>query len=442
MAQTPLVTFSQSATIKVFVIGLLSVVLCVPLVMIWALVEERAGRRSEVEAELESVWGRRQTVGGLAVAIPYETTTRGGDVITRTPGQAVVLPRTLAIDARLTTEVRRRSIFSVVLYRTTVVLTGSFARPDFSRLGVAPVEIGWDRAAIHIGVSDLRGVVAVTPLAWGDQQLDLEPAGADGVMGSGLRAVAALATTGDAVPFRLEMTIAGSEGLMFLPAGERTDVTLHAAWPHAKFAGAFLPTSSSSDAGAFEASWQSNALARPYPQAWVEGAVSRDVMRDRMLGSAFGAELITPVDHYQQTARALKYGFLFIIMTFGVFAAWETIGRLRLHPIQYLLVGLALVVFFLLLLSLSEHVRFAVGYATASAATITLVAGYAQVILGGHRSGVAIGAWLLALYGLLFVLLQLEDLALLVGSVAVFAVLVAIMYFTRRIDWYAPSAGR
>jgi inner membrane protein len=149
---------------------------------------------------------------------------------------------------------------------------------------------------------------------------------------------------------------------------------------------------------------------------------------------------VQAVDHYQQTERAVKYGLLFVILTFTVFLLWELLRNLRLHPVQYVLIGAALVVFYLLLLSLAEHIPFAAAYGVAATATIALVAGYsASVLLAGLRGALGIGAWLAALYGVLFVLLQLEDVALLVGSVFVFVMLALVMFLTRRIDW---SGGR
>lgn len=433
---TNISTFTRSATAKVLVIAVLTVMLFVPLMMIWALISERASRRDEVVREVSDVWGGRQTVGGFALSVPFETTTEDKGTVTRTPGRAIVLPTSLSIDAELTTEVRQRSIFAVNLYRTTFVATGTFVRPDFSRLGIVPSVVHWDRAVINVGVSDLRGVVSVTPLTWSDVAINLEPSGGEGPFGGGLRGLAALPANGADVPFRLEMVVAGSGGLMFLPSGAATQVSLRSPWPSPGFTGGLLPASHEIRPDGFNARWQSNYLSRPFPQAWIEGTIATRALDEQMTAAAFGLDLVTTVDHYQQTERAVKYGFLFIVLTFALFLVWELIERLRVHPIQYLLVGLALVVFYLLLLSLSEHVRFAPAYAVASCATVLLVAGYAGRILGTVRSGVAIAGWMGALYGLLFVLLRLEDLALLVGSVAIFLALAAAMYFTRGVDWY------
>jgi inner membrane protein len=430
--------FMQSVTVKLVVIAVLTAMLFVPLMMIWALTGERAARRDEVIREVSAVWGGRQTVGGFALAIPWETVSEsqaGPTQTTRTPGRVIVLPSRLEVDVRLAPEVRRRSIFSVNLYRATIVATGTFTPPDFSRLGVQPTQVFWDQAALNVGVSDLRGVTAVTSASWGQQAVGLEPAGDASPFTSALRAVTPMSSTAE-VPFRIEMTVAGAGGLMFLPSGARTAVTLNSPWSDPGFTGALLPATHQITAEGFQAEWTSNFLSRPFPQAWTEGSVTTASVGEKFLASAFGVDLVTTVDHYQQTERAVKYGFLFIVLTFALFLVWEVIERLRLHPVQYLLVGLSLVVFYLLLLSLSEQVRFAVAYGVASVATVGLVSGYALRILGGPRPASAIAASMSTLYALLFVLLSLEDLALLVGSVAGFLVLAGVMYLTRNIDWY------
>jgi inner membrane protein len=331
--------------------------------------------------------------------------------------------------------VRRRSIFEVNLYRATVVASGTFDPPDPAAFGVDPGSVFWDGATLLAGVSDLRGVVSIASASWGSASLEFEPAADASPFSSALRARSPMASSAP-VPFRFEVTVAGSGGLMFLPSGANTAVTLDAPWRTPGFVGAQLPASHDVTETSFHAEWASNFIARPFPRAWVSGAAAASAVADKFAASSFGVDLVTGIDHYQQTERAVKSGFLFIALTFGLFFVWEVVAGLRLHPVQYLLVGLALVVFYLLLLSLAEQVRFAAAYGVASAATVLLIAGYARRILGGLRAGGIIGLALGTLYGLLFVLLSLEDLALLVGAVAVFVALAAAMYLTRGIDWY------
>lgn len=426
---------TQSITLKLVVIIILTGMLIVPIGMVWALVAERAARRDDVVREVGAVWGSRQTVGGIALSVPFETVADVNGVAVRTTRHVVVLPQTLNVDATMAPEVRRRSIFAVNLYRTTLRITGTFVAPDFAKLGVMPDVVQRQQSVIDVGVSDLRGAVSVTPVSWAGASIALEPSAGDGPFGGGLRAVAPMPSSGD-VAFSLEMVIAGSERLMFLPSGADTHVTLQSSWNSPGFTGGLLPLTHEIRPDGFRAEWRSNYLSRPFPQTWLSGTVERGALETKTESAAFGVNLVTTVDHYQQTERAVKYGVLFIVLTFAVFFVWEVVESLRVHPVQYLLVGLALVVFYLLLLSLSEQIRFAGAYAVASAATVLLVSAYAARILGAGRRGIAVGGWVSVLYAVLFVLLSLEDLALLVGSVVVFFALAAVMYLTRGVDWY------
>lgn len=428
-----------SAVLKVVVIGFIGTCLLVPLMMVWTLVAERSSRRDEVVTEVTASVGKAQTVGGIVLGIPYDVVqpaaTGGTATVSR---MAYVHPEQLTIDASLAPEVRRRTHYDVVVYRTKVRLTGTIAPPDLDRLGAGASTVHWDRATTTVEITDLRGTVAVSPLTFGDRTLTLEPMADTGaVFAPGVRGPTPLAGPDSGpIPFEITLTLAGSEALRILPAGKATEVKLTSPWPNPGFNGAFLPTTQSISAGGFTAAWQVSYLARTFPHAWLASDTDRGGMLTNRLNSTFGVTLVQGVDHYQQTERAVKYGLLFVLLTFTVFLLWELLRNLRLHPVQYLLIGAALVVFYLLLLSLAEHLAFSIAYGIAAGATVALVAAYsASVVEAGLRGALGIGAWLSALYGVLYVLLVLEDLALLVGSVFVFAVLAAVMFLTRRIDW-------
>jgi inner membrane protein len=427
-----------SAVLKVAAIGVLGTCLIVPLALVWILVVERANRRDQVVTETVSSIGRAQTVGGVVLDLPYEALERQANGATVTVTRhAYVHPEQLTIEAQATPEVRHRSLYSVIVYRTSARLKGTIRPPDLAALNAAPAAVHWDRAATTVEIADLRGTLAVSPLLFGDRQVTLEPTTDTAVFASGVRGLTPLApdATGP-IPFAVDLTLAGSDALRFLPTGKATTVRLGAGWPDPGFSGAFLPTTRSVTPQGFEARWQVSYLARAFPQAWLEGTVDRTTMLYQRSQATFGVSFVQAVDQYQQTERAVKYGLLFVLLTFTVFLLWELLRNLRLHPVQYLLIGAALVVFYLLLLSLAEHMRFALAYAIAATATIALVAAYAaSVLAAGIRGAVGIGAWLAALYGVLYVLLQLEDVALLVGSVFVFAMLALVMFLTRRIDW-------
>jgi inner membrane protein len=428
-----------SAVLKVLVIGVIGGCLLIPLVMVWALVAERSARRDDVVTEVTASVGRAQTVGGIVLGVPYETlqlqSNGTATIVTR---MAYVHPEQLSIDASLVPEVRRRALYDVVVYRTTLRLSGTIAPPDLDRLGAGATTVHWDRAATTVEITDLRGTVAVSPLRFGERMVTLEPMADTGaVFAPGVRGPTPIAgPAAPPIPFEITLTVAGSEALRFLPTGKATDVKLTSTWPSPGFNGAFLPATQSITGEGFTAAWQVSYLARTFPHAWLAGTADRGGLLSHRLNSTFGVTLVQGVDHYQKTERALKYGLLFVLLTFTVFLLWELLRNLRLHPVQYLLIGAALIVFYLLLLSLAEHLAFAIAYGIAAAATVALVAGYAASVLSaGGRGALGIAAWLSGLYGLLYVLLVLEDLALLVGSVFVFAVLAAVMFLTRRIDW-------
>jgi inner membrane protein len=325
----------------------------------------------------------------------------------------------------------------VIVYRTTVRMRGRIAPPDLARLNAEATLVHWDRATMTVEISDLRGTRAVSPLTFGDRAVSLEPMSGSSPFAAGIRGHTPLvAGETAAIPFAVDLTLAGSDVLRFVPTGKATDVRLASSWRDPGFHGAFLPTTRASDGEGFQARWQVSYLARNFPHAWLDASVDRTTMREQRAASSFGVTFVQAVDHYQQTERAVKYGLLFVMLTFTVFLLWELLRNLRLHPVQYLLIGAALVVFYLLLLSLAEHMPFVQAYAIAAGATIALVAGYsASVLAAGVRGALGIGAWLSALYGVLFVLLQLEDVALLVGTIFVFVMLALVMFLTRRIDW-------
>jgi len=230
----------------------------------------------------------------------------------------------------------------------------------------------------------------------------------------------------------MSLDLNGSTGAFFTPLGEQTEVSVRSNWEDPSFQGNWLPTDRSVTGDGFEARWSIPSLGRNYPQKWTRGSVSADVLE----ASRFGVELITPVDHYRMTERSLKYEILFLFLTFLSLWLFEVLAKVRIHWIQYLLVGAALCLFYLLELSLSEHIGFIGAYMLASAAVVGLIATYGVAVLKGVRRAMLLSFAVAVLYACLFVLLNNQDFALLVGSVGLFAILAAVMFLTRRIDWY------
>lgn len=435
----------DSVLFKMIVTGLLVLALGIPLMMVRGQIQERQQRRDSVVSEVAGTWGRAQILGGPVLTVPYLAHTRDEDgKVTTWTKLAHFLPETLKVDGRLLPDLRRRGIFEVAIYRADLHASGQFQRPSFAEWGIAPQDILWDRAWLSIGVSDMRGIRRNVRLVWGDKALQLSPGGGiTGFWSTGLRVpISGLAQAPEkqSYPFAFDLAVRGSQSLCVLPLGKQNTVTLRSSWPDPSFTGAFLPESRNVTAKGFEATWSVPYFGRSYPQQWLEkpetAAVASEV---EALGSAFGVELYLPVDVYQKTERSVKYGMLFLVLTFLAFFLFEVFSPVSLHPMHYLLVGSALCLFYVLLLSISEHIPFAAAYAIASAGILVLISGYSLAILDGKRRALAMSGMLVILYSYLYVLLQAEDYALLLGSIGLFVILALVMFLTRKVDWYSPT---
>lgn len=431
-------TWVHSPIARAAVIGVLILLLMIPLAMVGMLVGEREATRFVVEREVAEKWGGDQLLVGPILSVPYRYRTFGpnGEVLSHV-GHTRFLPAILDIEGDVRPEIRYRGIYEVALYDVGLRWTGEFERPDPGIWKIPAEDVLWDEAVLVVGIPDLRGIKRAVVARWGDEALTFEPGpGAVALCASGIHArVPHLeeAAPGERVPFSFELDLNGSRELLFSPLGKETRLSLTSTWPSPSFTGQFLPDSREVRPNGFTAEWNISYLTRPFPQEWKDNEVTADLLAQW----TSGVSLFQPVDSYTKTSRTTKYGILFLFMTFAVYFLFEILGRLRIHPFQYLLVGFALCLFYLLLLSLSEHLGFGKAYLVASAGTVGLIAAYSGSVLGSFGRAAAIGAGLSGLYAYLYVLLQLEDYALLLGSVGLFALLAAAMALTRRVDWYA-----
>jgi inner membrane protein len=418
--------------------ALLVLLLQIPIGLIASTIDERRTTRAGAFEEVTRTWGGSQELLGPILTVPYLERWVDADHTTRTRTvKRHFLPKKLSVKGRADAEVRRRGIFDVPLYVAQLQIEGSFAIPGADQFDALPEDILWERANLSFGISDPKAIRACSHLTVAGRQLAFEPGG-DQLVSGGLHvALAATGKPGTLVPFAFELSLGGSGRLAVVPAGDETQVALASAWPDPSFDGAWLPVERSVTPAGFQATWRVLHLARNFPSSWVGGQVDRA----RLSASAFGVSLLAPVDTYRTNERAVKYQLLFLGLTFLGFALFELLSRLKVHPIQYLLVGLALCLFYLLLLSLSEHIGFARAYAAAAAAIVALVTLYVRSVLSKGARALAAGGLLAGLYAFLFVLLQIQDYALLVGSVGLFCALAAVMWFTRKIDWYQVRAA-
>ena len=399
--------------------------------------------RDAAAAEIGATWGGSQLVSGPVLSVPYTvpwTDTTGRRQLVA--GRAMFLPRDLGIDGTLAAETRARGIFRVVVYHARLKLTGRFVRIEAGDIRSDAVD--WEHATLSVGVSDPRGLTERTTLKWNGQDVPMSGGVADvGLVQAGLQAPLPPLdrVSGGLIPFELTLELNGTRGLRFMPNAQETVVALSAAWPHPSFDGRALPETRQIRANGFTAHWRVQDFARPFPARWTGPQMNRELLAQQASEAAFGVALVQPVDIYQQAERAVKYAALLVVLTFLVFFLWEIFHASLLHPVQYTFVGFALCVFYLLLVSLSEHVGFDGAYAVSAGVTTALIAGYAWSVLGSLRAGFSVLAALTALYGFLYLLLRLEDYALLAGSVALFLILAFVMYVTRRMNWYELKLG-
>ena len=456
-ADAPKTTVARSVTFKIVAIGAIILVLLVPMLMLGGLIDERESLRDGARREVSAQWGQEQTLGGPVLSVPYTVTVRQGDAgaaTTTTETRYVhLLPDRLDVTGAMAPQIRQRGIFKVVLYNARLAVTGQFPALDAALLGVPPGALRPDEAFLQIGVPDMAGLRDAVRVTWGGTTRDADPGIATSdVFDSGVSVPVRLSPEGTRFSFRLDLNGSGQLGV--LPVGKTTTVRLTSPWDTPSFTGAFLPDSSTVGAGGFEASWKVLHLNRNYPQLFT-GAFgqqtylsSRASDRDRSMEyapematsgspSAFGVVLLLPVDEYQKTDRAAKYGMLFVFLTFLTFFFVEVLGDRRIHPIQYLLVGFAITLFYLLLLAFAEYVPFDGAYGLAAVAILALVTLYARAVFGGWRLAGLVGGLLALFYGYFYVLLQQEQYALLLGSLGLLVTLAVVMYLSRRVDWYA-----
>jgi inner membrane protein len=440
---------AHSAIGRLAIMSLLTLFLMIPMTMVDSMVRERSDRRDEAVKEVGESWGGRQTISGPVLVVPYaQTWTDERGRAQSASGQAYFLPSELRVDAVVNTQPRSRGIFDVVVYTTTLRVDGTFLRPDLDWLRPVPTDVRWGDALITVGVSDPKALTRRASLAMPTSSGSTVPFVGGmvdvGLFNSGVRAPARglnAIQSGAPVPFAFTLELRGTRDLRFLPTAEETSVKLSSALPHASFVGAPLPEPRTTGAGGFTAEWHVPDFGRPFPSRWIGVEANREKLAALAEASTFGVNLSRPVDIYQQSERAVKYALLFIVLTFLVFFLWELFRFALLHPMQYVFVGFALCVFYLLLLSLSEHVGFDVAYGTSAGVTTVLISGYAGAVLNGWRQGSSVATALLVLYGFLYLLLRLEDYALLAGSVGLFLVLAGVMYLTRRMNWYKLKLG-
>ncbi len=433
----------HSITFKVLGIGFLALLMLIPLGQVQDLVRERSGLRAQALGNIEQRWGAAQIVGGPVLAIPKRVRMQSGNGWITQESTEIMLADQLDLVGTLEPKLRSYGIYSTPVYEAELKISGRFLTRDVHALGKSAQEIVandaaqtfylFDQAELRLPLADVRGIRRISALHLDDKEYTFGPAAGTGGFSHAVAVPLDLSQwAGESHGFAVDLTLAGTASLQFLPLARHTEANLAAPWPNPSFAGAFLPAKHDVTAQGFDAHWQVLDLNRSYGQHWQEDA-NRPI---EPATAAFGVNLYQPADLYQRNERAGKYGVLFIALTFVAFFLFEVLKKLRVHPVQYLLVGLALTTFYVVLLALSEQIGFAFAYLAAAACVVLLVGGYAAAVLRARRAGALLAVALALVYALLYGLVISEQYSLLIGAVALLAVVAALMFLTRKVDWY------
>lgn len=440
----------QRFYVKLGIIFALILALLIPQSFLMDLVNERTAYRQQAYQSIEQSWPSAQTLAGPVLIVPYHLTYNAKEKVIVNKKETIkvtevttdeflyLIPKQLNINSKLESSTRYRGIYQIPVYDSNLQVKGEFNNQALLNVinDNKDKKIRWDKPQLSVLVTDQRGIAEPPSLTWNSTQLAFEPDANLPRTTAGMHATLPELATDKAanVMFDFNLKLRGMKAMSFSLLSENTQVQLAANWANPSFIGELLPEKREIADQGFTAEWRASSFSYN-----VAGALEqcRKGECDGLLSRAVGFELIQPVDVYQQSERSVKYAELFIILTFMALVLFELLKKLPIHPIQYTLVGMALLVFYLLLISLSEHILFLYAYSIGAVASIALLTFYFGAILHSYKLGLLLGAALTVLYSVLYVILQSEDNALLMGSVLLFLMLAGLMTATRHFDWYA-----
>ena len=433
-----------SITARMLVVGFLLFILLIPLEFVKNLITERAFRQQEVIQEINSKWGNEVLLSGPILKIPYKTYREEKIYVPETKvfeikteeiiHYAYLFPDQLNIDSKVTTKAQplKRSIYESVVFTSDIEVKGNFPKIDLSKKDIKEGDIVWDKISVLIKTSNLKGIRNTIEVNLGQETLAMTPKYSQAYLNTiETENIANFPRdNSETIPFSFNLKVNGSESLKFIPIGKETDVYMSSNWHSPSFDGNFLPDDGSREitSEGFKASWKVLQINRQFQQQFFNELPDLNEF-------AFGAKLIIPVDEYQKSERTAKYGFMVIGLTLLVFLLIQLVSKIYIHPFQYIMIGLALVMFYTLLISISEHSSFLKAYIIAASSVLGLITVYSRAILMGFKFPLLVCASLASLYGFIYVIIQLENYALLVGSVGLFVILATIMFASRKIDW-------
>lgn len=450
----------NSISARMLMIGFLIIILLIPLSYVKDIIRERQYNQKAVISEINQKWGGEVLLYGPMLKVPYKTYTvkRIYNQESKTHQEETVeniqnayfFPNNLDVSTLVNPQLKKRGIYETAVYGSEINIKGSFIKPDFTEIDVKEKDILWEKSKLIIETSNLKGVSSLVEIQFNKNNYafaskyetkntmsnndvyDLDESSYDYLNLHKLESKYLKKTDlplENAVDFSMKMNVNGSKQIRFIPVGKETNVSITSNWKTANFLGEYLPYNPDKiKEDGFDAKWKVLDINRPFPQQSFNGIPN-------LKRYAFGVNFMIPVDQYQKSERSAKYGFLVIALTFLVFFLIQTMSKIAIHPFQYLMIGIGLTMFYTLLISISEHSNFLSAYVIAGIAVITLITLYSKSILKTLKFPFFIGISLTALYTFIFIIIQLESYALLVGSIGLFVILAAVMYASRKIDW-------
>lgn len=429
----------SSVNVRLLILGVMVILFIIPLSMVGSLIEERNQSRLDAVSEVGQKWSQNQTLLGPILVIPYNIripksgTSQSKEKWDYITEYAYILPEELNYQVEMVTEERKRGIYQIPLYTNKINAKGKFAPIRSSDFPMDTTYIYWDDVRLIVSVSDLKGLGGDLKLNWNGKEKIFAPGTKSNFFTSGMSLPIQLEENDGIGNFNMDVSLKGSETFSIIPIGKKTKMMMESNWKDPSFNGNLLPVDREIFETGFRSLWESSYFSRSYPQVIHS---MDDSIVNSIYNSAFGVSLMIPVDHYLKMERSVKYGLLFIVTSFTLFFLMEVFGGIILHPIQYVLIGCAMIIFYVLNLSFSEHIGYLGAYMISSLAVTSLIGYYAIHVLQDRKKGIITSMYYLSLYSFLYIILASEDQALLLGSITLFTILALVMHFTRKINWY------
>ena len=437
--QKPLLNqLQESVAVKLMLIGILTLLLLIPSSWIQSLIYEREQRQEEAITDIAEKWSGEQLIESPVLQLPYRSQIKTVDTagrITMKAGLSTIylMPELVEINAKVKPEILHRGIFDAVVYNTDIRIKGSFAELELRKSGINPDMVLWDKVKVIAGISDYKGLKSNPKIKIGDSLYVAEPDfSEENLFSNGLAIQANVsATKSTALKFDINIELRGSGELNFLHMAKSTNVNLSGNWSNPSFTGNYLPEKRNVNESGFSSNWKMSNFNRPFPQQWIDNPT---LIKQNKEKASFGVKFLLPVDQYQKTTRTAKYAVLIILLSFISLFFIELLNKVKVNLLQYVLIGAAMIIYYSLLLSFTEQVGFAAAYLIASISTVLLVSLFVGAFLRNKKIALAFAAILSIFYIFIYVIIQLQDLALLFGSVGLFITVACLMYFSVRIN--------